>query len=244
MPVPKQQVVRFAVGSAPGPKARSWRLWVDRGKSDVYILARTLGAVKVSLHELGPARCALTKPWLRRTGFQAPAGRDWRLAEEWERPRPHPPGRFARPLTIIVPWDEVRDGEAPEDDGQITWVPPPPDGMSIHFDIVYIAADARLRCHPGGQTMGTILVGEVHLENGQRVFVTALARPMEDWLRRRVATLRGARVYDAQGNLVEQGAMFAFDTAPNPGAGDGTQVGFLLDVTRDPRETGLPLRAL
>jgi hypothetical protein len=104
------QVLRFAVGSTLGPRSRTWRLWVPRRKSDVYISSRSLGdSVKVSLHEPGPARYALTTEWVQRTGFQPLEGTDRRLAVEWERPRPRPPRQSARPFSITVPWDEVLD---------------------------------------------------------------------------------------------------------------------------------------
>lgn len=73
------QVLRFAVGSPFGLRSRSWRLWVPKRKSDVYISSRRLGnSVKVSLHEPGPSRIALTTEWLRQTSYQAPEGRDRR----------------------------------------------------------------------------------------------------------------------------------------------------------------------
>jgi hypothetical protein len=56
------QVLRFAVGSPLGPRSRTWRLWVRKRKNDVYIASRRLaGSVKVSLHEPGPSRFALTR---------------------------------------------------------------------------------------------------------------------------------------------------------------------------------------
>jgi hypothetical protein len=90
----REQVVRFAVGSADGPRSRTWRLWVPRGKSDVYVASRRLGnQIKVSLHEPGPARVALTREFVGKSGFRAPEGMDSRLATEWERPVPRRLGR-------------------------------------------------------------------------------------------------------------------------------------------------------
>jgi hypothetical protein len=65
---------------------------VPKGKSDVYVSSRRLGnSVKVSLHEPGPARFALTKEFVEKGTYQAPEGFDPRLAVEWERPRPNEP---------------------------------------------------------------------------------------------------------------------------------------------------------
>jgi hypothetical protein len=80
----RDQVLRFAVGSAIGPRSRTWRLWVPRRKSDVYLSSRRLAnSVKVSLHEPGPARFALTSEFVRKGSWKAPEGRDPRLAIEW-----------------------------------------------------------------------------------------------------------------------------------------------------------------
>src|SRR5690606_17660656 len=107
-----EQILRFAVGSVDGPQSRTWRAWVPRNKSDLYVSTRKLGsAIKVSLHDPGPARIALTTEWIRKSDFSPPAGQDKRLAVAWERPRPRSPDQIARPLTIIVPWDEVRKCE-------------------------------------------------------------------------------------------------------------------------------------
>lgn len=226
------QVLRFAVGSATGPRSRSWRLWVPCGKSDVYISGRSLGAsVKVSLHEPGPSRFALTSEWVQRTRFQAPEGRDRRLAVEWVRPRPRRPRQIARPFSIIVPWDEVLPRERAEP-GQVAWVPPPPKGTCIHFDVIYTPAAAVIKGHPGARSMGTGLVGEVRLANDERVFVTWLVRPMEEALRLHVSKLRAARILDANGHPMQKVGMLAFGTEPNPDAEDGTYVGKFLDVTR------------
>lgn len=226
------QVLRFAVGKAGGPRSRTWRLWVPRGKNDVYVSGRTLGwAAKVSIHEPGPARFALTKNWVRDTGYQAPPGHDARLAIEWNRPRPLPPHKLARPLVVIVPHDEVANRDEREDHS-VSWVEPPPVGHAVHFDIVYIAAGVPLDEHPGVRSMGTKLLGRVDLPNGQAVFVTALAHPIDGNLAAQVARLRAARIADSDGNSVERAGMMAFGHEPNPDAHDGSEIGILVDITR------------
>jgi hypothetical protein len=80
--------------------------------------------------------------------------------------------------------------------------------------------------------MRTVLVGEVQLENKERVFVTWLVRPMSEGIRRQIVKLRSAGIFDAEGKAIEKIGMLAFGTEPNPDANDGTRVGMLLDVTR------------
>jgi hypothetical protein len=80
--------------------------------------------------------------------------------------------------------------------------------------------------------MGTGLIGEVQLENAERVFVTWLIRPVEEATRRHAAQPRSARIVDANGHPIEKVGMLAFGREPNPDAEDGTYVGTFLDVTR------------
>jgi hypothetical protein len=233
--VNKDQILRFAVGEAHGPRSSTWRLWVPKGKSDVYISTRRLGAsVKVSLHESpGPSRAALTSEWVQKTGYSASEEQDPRLAIEWDRPLPQPPLQIARAFSILVPWDEVRDREA--ETGEVVWVTAPPEETCIHFDVVYVPSlppNVVLTGHPGGPNMGTELVGEVSLENGERVFVTAIVRPMDDELREEVQKLRRVRLVDSDGKDVVKTGRLAFGTQPNPDADDGTSIGTCMDVTR------------
>lgn len=229
----REQILRFAVGSSTGPRSRTWRLWVPPRRSDVYLSVRRLGAdFKVSIHEPGPARCALTRHWVARKGYVAPAGEDPRLAREWNRPRPRPPNLIARPFEIIVPWDEVREQRNPET-GPVHWTAPPPEGACVHFDLVYTPSGADVgHGHPGARSMGTRLVGVVALENGEHVFVTSIVRPMEAELRARIERLRTLRIIGSDGKEEKRSAVLAFGTSPNPDAEDGTEVGTFLDVSR------------
>ncbi len=185
----------------------------------------------MSLHEPGPSRFALTTAWVRRTQYIAPEGKDWRLAVEWKRPRSRPPRRIARAFSIIVPYDEVIDRRVMEN-GQIVWVPMPPENTCIHFDVVYTPSSAVGTSHPGARSMGTGLIGAVQLENGEQVFVTWLVRPMDEATRRHILKLRSTPILDAGGNLIQKSGMLAFGRVPNPDADDGTHIGTLLDVTR------------
>lgn len=198
----------------------------------MYVSSRRLAnSVKVSLHEPGPARFALTKEFVRAGTYQPPEGRDPRLAIEWEWPRPKPPRQVARPLTLLVPWDEVQE-RGVEETGDVVWTPPPPEGTAVHFDVVYIPAGAKVTGHPGARSMGTDLVGKVKLENGEQVFVTSVARPMGKPMRGNVDRLRHARLLDDDGNPIQKTGMLGFGHEPNPDADDGTFVGSVIDVTR------------
>ena len=173
---------------------------------------------------------ALTSEFVRDGAVAAPEGRDPRLAVEWNRPRPAP-GRAARPLAIIVPWHEVLDRDGDEND-EVMWTVPPPERTCVHFDVVYIPANMPVTGHPGARSMGTSLVGEVVLANGERVFVTAIVREMNADLRANVDRLRRVRILDTEGNQIRRIGMLGFGTEANPDADDGTEVARLIDVTR------------
>lgn len=197
----------------------------------MYISGRSLGSsAKVSLQEPGPARFALTADWVKRTGYQVPEGRDRRLAVQWERPRPRL-RQMARPLTITVPWNEVVD-RGRRETGEVVMVPAPPKDRCVHFDIVYTPAGATSTGYPGSRSMGTGLVGSVHLANGEQVFVTWLERLMTKPARRQLIKLRSSSILDADGREIEKSGMLAFGRVPNPDADDRTFIGTLLDVTR------------
>jgi hypothetical protein len=127
-----------------------------------------------------------------------------------------------------------------EETGEVVWTPPPPDGTVVHFDVVYVPAGANATLHPGARSMGTGLVGQVWLANGERVFVTSVVRPIGVALRANVARLRSGPVFDFAGNPIQRPGMLAFHAEPNPDADDGTSVGVFVDVTRPEAVTPRP----
>lgn len=87
--------------------------------------------------------------------------------------------------------------------------------------------------------MGTALVGEVRLENNERVFVTSIVRAMEEPLRNHIEKLRNTAMFDGDGKQIDKTGMLSFGTEPNPDADDGTHVGILLAVTRSRNAKGV-----
>jgi hypothetical protein len=104
-----EQVLRFAVGTPSGPRSGTWRLWVPPSKSDLYLSPRALGAhVKVSLHESGSWRLALTREYVERTSPQPALPGGGRVMRDWQRPDPQPgTAPFTQAFAIVVPWFEV-----------------------------------------------------------------------------------------------------------------------------------------
>jgi hypothetical protein len=223
----KQQVLRFAVGSPDGPRSRTWRLWVPPRKSDVYISSRRVASdVKVSLHEPGPSRLALTQEHVRGPNPIAVPGADPRGAVEWERPRPRlPEVPMTRPFAILVPAEEVRDRDGSES-GDVVWTAPPAPGMCVEYDVMYAAAGLTVEGYPGATSMGTELVGKVDLANGEQVWVVSWEHELGEAATGQYERLRNARIVGADGKRMEGMGALAF------GVEDGG-IGMFLDVTVD-----------
>jgi hypothetical protein len=131
---------------------------------------------------------------------------------------------------------QERDGT---ESGDVVWVPPPPEGTAVNFDVVYVIERMPVTDHPGRDSMGTELVGMVELENRERVYVTWLVREMGAPLRENIERLRSVRVFDAEGRPVERTGMLGFGTEPNPDAAEETEICTIIDVTR-PDEVETP----
>jgi hypothetical protein len=222
--VSSQQTIRFAVGSEDGARSRTWRLWVPSGKSDVYVSSRRVAkSVKISLHEPGPSRFALTREHVGGPNPIAVPSADPRATVEWERARPSLPNApMTRALAMIVPFEEIIDRGYPEL-GEVVWTPPPESGTCVEYTILYTAAGVTVDAHPGASSMNTQLIDTIDLANQQRVWVVAAERAHEGPGREQYEQLRAARVRDTEGNRIDRLGMLGFGI-------DGS-VGVLTDVT-------------
>jgi hypothetical protein len=169
----EQLVARFAVGIEDGPRSAVWRLWTQKGKSDVYnIAARAQGGhFKVSLHESGEWRFAFTKEhWKGR----ASTGGEDRVIERWRRP-PSVEG-VTRAFTVIVPSGEIGlprhplTGKAKKYTKNVTWVPPASEGFATHFVVMYI--------DPGGPELDE--QARLRLPNGQSICLQVREHPISE----------------------------------------------------------------
>jgi hypothetical protein len=133
----RSEVVRFAVGGPDEPRSLVWRIWTGKGTSDLYISGRLQGGDwKVSLHESGDWRFALSREYAEARGMED------RLREQWERPQPLY-GGITSAFNIIVPSADLAlpREPLPEDAKKhlknVTWVRPAPEGYATHFIAMY-----------------------------------------------------------------------------------------------------------
>jgi hypothetical protein len=203
-------------------------MWVPPNKNDVYVSSRRVAnSVKVSLHEPGPARFALTREHVEGPNPIAVPRDDPRAPIEWDRPRPRlPDAPLVRPLSILVPATEVIERGYPET-GSVVWRKPPASrGLCVEYDVLYSAEGLTVEGHPGARSMGTELVGTFKLSNGQQVWVVAWEHELDDEQRARTDGLRKTRVFDAEGNRIDDLGALMF--------GIEGSVGVLHDVTFEP----------
>jgi hypothetical protein len=206
------QVLRFGVGVPDGARSGTWRLWVQQGRSDVYLSRRSLGSsFKVSLHAGGPWRVALTREYVQRPDRNIVlGGPDPRGAIEWDRPAPQAGSAPAtHAFNIVVPWWEVCDRPGVEE-GEVVWAEPPPEGSCVEYAVIYVPPEMRLTNHPGARSMNAKLVGEVALANGDRVFVVWTTHAMEDELRAAAERLRSTRFVTEDRTRIEGLSLLGF----------------------------------
>jgi len=98
-----------------------------------------------------------------------------------------------RAFDILVPYSEVtiplRSEASGSSSKKVIWVPSPPEGYATHFTVLFTTAEmtaAALPGWPGQRAMGNKLIWKAELPSAQTVWLVALDRPVDDWLRRTV----------------------------------------------------------
>lgn len=234
-----QETIRFAVGSPQGPHSPIWRLWVPKGKSDVYIAARSLAAaIKLSLHESGQWQHSFTAAFRKRESMTK------RHMSRWTRPDDLSPG-VTLAYRVIVPWSSVTlHTEDRTRLPEVVWVPQPAKGSIVEFQIWLTAAGALVSTWPGHRSRGTVLVGKVGLANGGTAWVTALEEPAPDSVLQQVRQWRewwGSNQIAKRSKFLQSGIRaLLFGSTP-----DGSRTYIDVDLTEPepPRRRGGRKRA-
>jgi hypothetical protein len=154
---------RFAVGTMLDLRSSVWT--VATRKRDVYIAGHHMrGTMKVSLHESGDNRIAMTEE----SGSIFPETGD-RVMKRWRRPEPWGPD-LTTDLQIIVPAVSLRVPAyaVPRLSGkEINWTPAPAPGEKVVFFVVIAGSE-----HQGLSVEGNdSLCGEIEFANGGGVVV-------------------------------------------------------------------------
>ena len=154
-----RQSVRFAVGSASGPRSTVWKLLAhDR---EAYLVPATPGpSVKVSFHETG--QCHYSLPThasaVRSAGSRVPA-----LLDVWKPTSMS--DTLTTPFRIIVPTDELRSAAVVESERKpVIWISPT-EGASATVIFFILAQrpldnDEMLRSDAGARLLAVLPLGQ------------------------------------------------------------------------------------
>ncbi|APE17768.1 hypothetical protein BOH72_23400 [Mycobacterium sp. WY10] len=154
----------MCVGEVDGDHSAVWRIWANRGTSDVYVAVRDIsGYQKFSLHESGDWR----HQFVTREQAQAVAQTTNRILDQWRQPAEHEQSRLTLGYTIRARSQDL--ASYPENKGfskDLVWVPASPDDRVavIHVAIAR-AQDAAV------QMEGMVPIGGFTLADGRAVLV-------------------------------------------------------------------------
>lgn len=165
--------VRFAIGSANGPRSSIWRLWTSKKpKSDVYLAARHVaGAFKASLHESGGWQVSFISEFVNTLRSAGSWPRDSRHVDRWQRPTEISPG-ITLAFRIVVPASELRVNPIQiPDEKPVSWVPPPSSDHATEFDVFFTKPQVGVSGWPGKRRMATGLISQTLLSNGETLWV-------------------------------------------------------------------------
>jgi len=198
---------RFGVGDPTGPRSGEWRVWADRGKSDVYVAAVTIAQmIKVSLHPSGSCNSTLTSDALRAEPSDAPL-RGIRERDLWTRAAQG----TSVPLRIRFPAGELRPvGLVPSAD--TVWIPRPAPGHAVTIACHFTPAADETH-DPGdtldsdddawpGQSEGSQLLMSAALQNGETFWVTASVASIPNGLNATIAQQRERAALTANSRLL------------------------------------------
>lgn len=165
-------VIRFAIGTHTR-RSGIWRVWSDRGRSDVYAAVRTLaGLQKYSFHESGEWHHAFADDddaarW---------AGTPTRFLDQWSRPKSAMAG-WTRALAVKVPHGALSEVlNAPDDEG-VLWLPEAPEGR------LAVVGVAVVEVNRGWANLHALPVAAYRLANGNAVVLVYTTQEFPDEIR-------------------------------------------------------------
>ena len=170
-------VIRIGVGSRDGPKSGVWRIWVGKGKSDVYVAVRSYaGIFKVSLHQTGECNVSLTSQFAEKNPSALSKLSGSRHFDKWRRVT-HSGSQLSIPFRLVFPGSELRQISTPDDqDPAVQWIEPPASNYSVDVAVVFTG-----QCYGKGdwplRQQGARLLGSFQLPNGEVLWLLYLSSP-------------------------------------------------------------------
>lgn len=154
--------LRFVVGEIGGPWSGTWIAWANQGKGDLYVSSRSIaGDLKVSLHQSGECRVALTHQHLRRPNPVA-GPKDhkplvWQMTENMGVPG------LSRPLVINIPTTELDATVPPPKKAPVVFIPQASESQMTEISVVFTSPEVQITTWPGAAT-GTGFVAVFDLD--------------------------------------------------------------------------------
>jgi hypothetical protein len=162
---------RIAVGHSPEPQSAIFRIWSQKGKSNVYASLRNIaGQIKISLHESGMCNAGLTSQFAENETNAVAAIGGSRHQSTWYR-KTHVGSRVVTPLQFAIPASQLKVwNNNPGTNKKILWIAPPESDHSIIISCIYSGQAVSDDNWPG-RSNGTQLVGTKVLSNGEKFWL-------------------------------------------------------------------------
>lgn len=178
----RRRALRFGIHNNAGLRATTLKLWTETagGKTEVYLANRSLGGMlKASLHESGQWHIAYSQQaFEKRVKGAIPKFKD-RYIENWPRP-----AEFASGMTLAfrirTPWSAVTTPIVDSNIKRVIWLPNAPELRATEIDILITKPTIPVTGWPGEQSLSTLLIGSIPLENGETVWAVHRVIDMPD----------------------------------------------------------------
>lgn len=161
--------IRIGVKNDADQKSAVWRIWTAKApKYDIYIAARNIaGEFKVSLHETGDWRAAITKQYAEKLFDDSVNIPNERILDKWERPK-----ALTKDLTlayrIIVPNSDLEEG--PSYTKKIEWIAPKFENNNTEILLFLTKPTYKSEDWPG-KKLGAKLVANYKLANNETLWI-------------------------------------------------------------------------
>lgn len=187
MPTSNRVHLRFAGGSAEGPRSSIWRLFTGKKpRSDVYLAVRDIaGAIKASLHESGQWQVSFTTQFESQLRNLSDSRLASRHIDQWTRPQDISSG-LTLAFRIIVPTSELRVMPTTPDK-PTCWVPPAPTAWATEFAVLLSRAQIKVLGWPGKRSMRTQLLAKYLLPNLETLWIVYRTHELGKVMRDRIA---------------------------------------------------------